>query len=169
KLDPRARDPWMVQGATNATPHFRPQLDDVLVDLTTCDRRDSRELTSPRRRVPGEDFDLVAFVGFGVETFEADQTRRPLDANEDGLVAGEARAAVADACAEEVRPEPVIETDSSSDLDDVRADRLAHVRDLVDERDARHQEGVGGELDHLGRRDVRPNDRRIDARVQSLD
>ena len=46
---------------------------------------------------------------------------------------------------------------------------LADVGDLVDERDARHQGGVGGELDHLGRRDVAPDDGAVDAGVQRGD
>ena len=65
-----------------------------------------------------------------------------------------------------MRAEPVVEPDSLRDLDDVGADGLAHVGDLVDERDPRHQECVGGELDHLGRGDVRANDGRVDAGVQ---
>ena len=55
------------------------------------------------------------------------------------------------------------------DLDDVRAGRLADVRDLVDERDARHQERVRGQLDHLGRVDVGAHDRRVDRRVERRD
>src|SRR5947207_1737006 len=57
---------------------------------------------------------------------------------------------------EKVRAEVLVEPDSLCNLDDVRADRLAHVRDLVDERDPGHEKCIRGELDHLGRRDVRP-------------
>ena len=42
----------------------------------------------------------------------------------------------------------------SATFDDVGAGRLADVRDLVDERDARHQERVRRELDHLRRVDI---------------
>ena len=43
---------------------------------------------------------------------------------------------------------------------DVGADLLAHVGDLVDERDLGGQEGVGGVLDHLGAGRVGADDRR---------
>ena len=81
----------------------------------------------------------------------------------------EARAAEADARAEERRADPVIEPDALGDREDVGAGRLADVRDLVDERDPRDERGVRGELDHLGRRDVRAHDGRVDALVQLLD
>ena len=57
----------------------------------------------------------------------------------------------------------------SATVVDVGARRLADVRDLVDEGDARHERSVRGELHHLGRRDVTADDRRVDARVQRLD
>ena len=44
----------------------------------------------------------------------------------------------------------VVEAHAAGDLGDVGADLLADVGDLVDEGDLRRQEGVGGELDHLG-------------------
>ena len=84
-------------------------------------------------------------------------------------VLGEARAAEADAGTEEVRAEPVVEPDALRDVLDVGADALADVRDLVDEADARGQEGVGGELDHLGGVDVHPQHRRVDPLVERLD
>ena len=52
------------------------------------------------------------------------------------------------------------------DLDHVGAGLLADVGDLVDERDLRGQERVGGELDHLGALDVRAHDRRVERRVE---
>ena len=81
----------------------------------------------------------------------------------------EARAAVADPGAQEVRAEPAVEPDALRDLDDVGAGRLADVRDLVDERDPRHQERVRGELDHLGRVDVAADDRRVERLVERRD
>src|SRR5579885_2622746 len=80
-----------------------------------------------------------------------------------------ARAPVPDARAQEVRAEAVVEPDTLGDLDDVGAGRLADVRDLVDERDARHQERVGRELDHLGRVDVAAHDPHVERRVQRGD
>ena len=84
-------------------------------------------------------------------------------------VLGEARAAPADARAQEVRPEPVIEADPFGDVLDVGADELADVGDLVDEADARDEERVRRELDHLRGVDVRAHDRRVDAAVERLD
>ena len=80
---------------------------------------------------------------------------------------GKQGSAVADPGPQEVRPEPLVKPDSLGDLEDVGAGRLADVRDLVDERDARHQEGVRRELDHLGRVDVGAHDRRVDRRVET--
>ena len=57
----------------------------------------------------------------------------------------------------------------SRDALDVGADELADVGDLVDERDARHQECVRGELDHLGGVDVGTHHRRVDPGVQCRD
>ncbi len=71
----------------------------------------------------------------------------------------EAAAAVADSGAQEMRAEAVVEADPLGDLDDVGAGRFADVRDLVDEADARHEERVRGELDHLGGGDVGADDR----------
>src|SRR5258708_37656520 len=93
----------------------------------------------------------------------------PVGPHESRFVSCQARAAVANTRAEEVRTEAMIEPDALRDLDDIRADRLAHVRDLVDERDASHEECIRGELDHLGRRDVCPHYRSIDSPEERLD
>ena len=55
---------------------------------------------------------------------------------------------------EERRADPLVEAHPAGDLGDVGADLLADVGDLVDEADLRRQEGVRGELDHLGAGDV---------------
>ena len=81
----------------------------------------------------------------------------------------EARAAPADSRAKEVWAEPVVEADPLRDARHVGADELANVRDLVDEADSRDEEGVGGELDHLGGVHVCAHDRRVDLRMQRLD
>jgi hypothetical protein len=80
-----------------------------------------------------------------------------------------ARAAVADARAQEMRPEPLVEPDPLRNLDDVGAGRLADIRDLVDERDPRHQERIRSELDHLRGVDVGTHDRCVDAGVETGD
>ena len=84
-------------------------------------------------------------------------------------VLGEAAAAPADPGTQEVRAEPVVEANPLRNLLDVGAGGLADVRDLVDEADACHQEGVGGELDHLRGSDVRAHDRRVDRLVERCD
>ena len=70
----------------------------------------------------------------------------------------EAAAAVADAGAEEGAADPLVEPHPLRHLADVGAYLLADVGDLVDEGDLRRQEGVGGELDHLGAGDVGAED-----------
>src|SRR3954465_13488925 len=65
----------------------------------------------------------------------------------------EARASVADAGTQEVRGESWAQGDPPRYPDDVRADGLADVRNLVDERDTRHQESIRCKLDHLRRSD----------------
>src|SRR5262249_59017697 len=59
-----------------------------------------------------------------------------------GDVLREAAAAEAETGAQEVRAEPMVETDALCDVDDVGADELADVRDLVDEADARREKRV---------------------------
>ena len=49
---------------------------------------------------------------------------------------------------------------------DVGAGLLADVGDLVDERDLRGEERVGGELDHLRAGDVGAHERRVERRVE---
>ena len=77
--------------------------------------------------------------------------------------------AEADPRPQEARADPPVEADALGDAHDIGAGRLADVRDLVDERDPRHQRGVGRQLDHLRRRDVAADDRSLDARVQRRD
>ena len=85
---------------------------------------------------------------------------------ERGHVLREAGAAEADPGLQELRPDAVVEAHAAGDLDHVGAGLLADVGDLVDERDLRGQERVGGELDHLGALDVRAHDRRVERRVE---
>ena len=84
-------------------------------------------------------------------------------------VLGETGAPEADPGAQEARADAAVEADPLRDAHDVGAGRLADVRDLVDERDARHQGGVGGELDHLRRRDIAADDGALDTGVQRRD
>ena len=61
-----------------------------------------------------------------------------------------ARAAVADAGEQKRRADAAVEADAAAHVLDVAAERLAQVGELVDQRDARRQHGVGGVLGHLG-------------------
>jgi hypothetical protein len=82
---------------------------------------------------------------------------------EEGDVLREARAAEADAGPQVTRPDALIEPHAPRDLLDVRAHELADVCNLVDEADARAQEGVRGQLDHLGGGNVGADDRRVES------
>ena len=62
--------------------------------------------------------------------------------------------------------DPLIEAHPARDLEHVRAGLLADVGDLVDERDLRRQERVGGELDHLGAGDVGAHERSVERLVE---
>ena len=81
----------------------------------------------------------------------------------------EARAAIADARLQELRADPVVEAHAPRDLAHVRAELLGHVRDLVDEADLRGEEGVRGELHHLGARHVGAHHHAAERRVERLD
>src|SRR5205085_3357219 len=67
----------------------------------------------------------------------------------EGIV-GEAGAAISGSCVEEFRTDAVVETDPPGDVLDVRADRFAEVRNLVDEGDLGREEGVRRIFDQLG-------------------
>ena len=82
---------------------------------------------------------------------------------------GKQRTAEADARAEERRADPAVETDPLRDRRYVGPGRLADVRDLVDERDARHERGVRSQLHHLRGRDVAAHERRLDTVVERCD
>ena len=84
-------------------------------------------------------------------------------------VLGEAGAAVADPGAQEGGADPLVEAHPAGDLADVGADLLADVGDLVDEGDLGRQEGVGGELDHLGAGDVGVEDLAAERLVERRD
>ena len=84
-------------------------------------------------------------------------------------VLGEARPAVADAGLQEVRPDAVVEAHALGDGAHVGAHLLAHVGDLVDERDLGGEERVARVLDHLGRGHGGAHDVGVDAAVEVLD
>ena len=63
----------------------------------------------------------------------------------------------------------MVEAHAVGDRAHVGADLLAHVGDLVDERDLGGQERVGGVLDHLGRGHAGAHDVGVDAAVEGFD
>ncbi len=158
----------MIQRAAHAPPHLRSDFEDFAFYLTArhvlyeCQPRRSRP------RIPSRDPQLISVLDLGIQALQLHQTDLTVVTDEHSLVSGQTAPAVADAGAEEVAPEPVVEANALRHLDDVGADRLADVCDLVDERDPGHQERVRRELDHLRGRDVGHDDRGVDALVQRL-
>jgi hypothetical protein len=66
----------------------------------------------------------------------------------------------------ELESDPRVVSHSDRDLAHVGVDGFAEVRDRVDERDLRRQERVGGVLDHLRRRRVGDEHRRMHTLVE---
>jgi len=93
---------------------------------------------------------LVVHVEHGVENAEVVPFLPPFP-RQRLYVLREAAAAEADAGVEEVRPDAVVLADAEPHLIHIRPHPLAHVRNLIHERDARGEERVGGVLDHLRR------------------
>ena len=81
----------------------------------------------------------------------------------------ETGAPVADPGSQERRADALVEAHAAGDLADVGADLLADVGDLVDEGDLGREEGVGGELDHLGAGDVGVDDLAAQRLVEGRD
>ena len=70
---------------------------------------------------------------------------------------------------QELEADPLVVAHAERDLAHVGVDGLAQVRDRVDERDLRGEERVRRVLDHLGRRGVGDEDRRVERSVQRGD
>ena len=81
-------------------------------------------------------------------------------------VFGQAVSRVAEARAQEVRPDAAVVAHPCRYLVDVGARRLADVRNLVDERDLGGEKRVGRVLDHLGRGHIRAHDRSAERLVE---
>ena len=73
-------------------------------------------------------------------------------------ILGKAGTTEADTRPQEARADALVKAHAAGDLGDVGPGLLADVGDLVDERDLGCEEGVGRELDHLGRGDVGAHD-----------
>ncbi len=128
--------------------------------------------TSPPHRVP----DLVdhALVLGAVHVDDTGEQLevvpgRARDVQQRRDVLREARAAVARSGVQELEPDAGVVTHADRDFADVGVDRLADVRDGVDERDLRREERVRGVLDHLRRRGVGDEHRRVDPLVELAD
>ena len=83
-----------------------------------------------------------------------------------GDVLREARAAEARTRVQELEADARVVTHADRDFAHVGVDRLAQVRDRVDERDLRREERVRRVLDHLRRRGVGDEHRRVHAAVE---
>ena len=92
--------------------------------------------------------------------------RRRRDVQERGDVLREARTAVAGTGVQELEADARVVAHADRDLARVGVDRLAQVRDRVDERDLGREERVRRVLDHLGRRGVGDEHRRVDPLVE---
>ena len=86
--------------------------------------------------------------------------------DEGGGVLREARAAVAGARVQELEPDARVVAHAERDLAHVGVDRLAQVRDRVDEGDLGGEERVRRVLDHLCRRGIGDEDRRLHVAVE---
>src|SRR6266542_6453428 len=106
----------MVGSATDTPPHLRPQLDDLATDLSPRHYCDPGESGFPGFSIPRNHLELVVVLQLRIEPFELNQSNASVVANERRLVSGQAAPAVANAGAEEVRPEPMIEADPARDL-----------------------------------------------------
>src|SRR5438093_797584 len=169
ELDSPSCDPRMVRSAANPSSHLRPQLDDFAIEFAPRHRSNGDELARPAFWIPRQRLELVVILELRVQPLELNKPDLSVETYESRFVSGQAGAAVANSRTQEMWAEAMVEPDTLRDLDDVRADRLAHVRDLVDERDARHQERIRGELDHLCRCNVRSDHRRLDSPIQRFD
>ena len=115
---------------------------------------DGQELSTFAVGLPGEDLQFVAGRHLVVQGRKRYELRRAAQTHKHRLVAHETGPAEANTGAQEMRTEPVVEAHALRNIDNIGADELAHIRDLVDEADPRREEGVGRELDELGRGDV---------------
>src|SRR5439155_25726173 len=112
---------------------------------------DGQELSTFAVGLPGEDLQFVAGRHLVVQGRKRYELRRAAQTHKDRLVAHETGPAEANPSTQEMRTEPVVEAHALRNVDHIRADELAHVRDLVDEADARREERVRSELYELGR------------------
>ena len=78
---------------------------------------------------------------------------------------GKAGAAKADARLQKMRTDALVEAHAARDFFYIGAQSFADDADLVDEADARRQEGVGGVFDHLGRANIGDDDWGVERRV----
>ena len=164
--------------------------DDVAVVGAPCQRHHGQEPGLDLAARPGEHFEIVrlehfrggarsegaqSLVGLEARTlrleqpphaFEAEQRDTAVPACEHGLLGDEARAAEANTRLQKLGADAIVEPHAARDLDHIRAGLLANVCDLVDERDLRRQERVGGELDHLRAGHVGTHERRLQRLVQ---
>ncbi len=157
----------MVGGGAHARARLDLDLDQLAVVRPAGDHRRRQEVGDVRALPPRQHLDVVQIAL--EQILERDLLGLVLVTHGDVLVAGQAAAAVADARAQEVAADPLVQAHRVGDHADVGAHLLAHVGDLVDERDLGREEGVGCVLDHLGAGRVGADDRRVDVMVKGFD
>src|SRR6059058_960814 len=120
----------MIQRAAHAPPHLRSDFEDFAFYLTAGHVLYECQPCRSRPRIPSRDPQLISVLDLGIQALQLHQTDLTVVRDEHSLVSGQTAPAVADAGAEEVAPEPVVEANALRHLDDVGADRLADVCDL---------------------------------------
>ncbi len=78
----------------------------------------------------------------------------------------EARPPITQAGVQEIRADPGVVAHPAGDFFDIRAQRLADIGDLIDERDLGREEGIGSVFDHLCRAQIGDDDRGAQGQMQ---
>src|SRR5439155_15864207 len=107
----------MIHRATHAPAHLRSDFDDFALDLTTRHGLHERQPRPPRSRIPSRSPQLVPVLEFGIQALKLHQADPTVVRDEHSLISGQATTAVADARAQEVRAQTVVEPNALCDLD----------------------------------------------------
>ena len=168
----------MVGRAGKPAAHLRPNLEQLACIWPACNGvRPGNHLRKLGRGLPSDHVEALGLFDERcsplADVFEELGERRETWAaaftDEHSLVSLQTTAPEADSRLQVARPDPGIQAHPARDVRDVRAHELAHVGDFVDEADARSEEGVRRELDHLRGGDVGAHDGCVESCVQPLD
>src|SRR6266581_2697423 len=121
KLDSVSRHPWMVGSTAKPASHLRPELDDFAIDFAPRHRSNGSELGRTAFWIPRKRLKLIAIVELRVQPLELNKPDLSVVTHESCLVSGQAGAAVANARAQEMWPQAMVEPDTPRHLDDIGA------------------------------------------------